>query len=60
MCKIFSCKYGQNIIHHAKQPATDAVKTALNRDIQKQLVIWLEVELLIKLKRSQKLDHKIV
>ena len=25
ICKIFSGKYGQNIIDHAKQPATDAL-----------------------------------
>ena len=33
--KNLSSKYGQKLLDHAKQPATDALKTASKREIQK-------------------------
>ena len=47
--KNLSSKYSQNFFDYAKQSATDAPKTALERSIktqQKQLVIGLVIELL--------------
>ena len=35
ICKILSSKYSQNFLDHAKQSATDAIKTASKRVIQK-------------------------
>ena len=45
-------KYSQELPHHAKQSPTDALKTASKKQFkkpQKQLVIWLELKILIKL-----------
>ena len=53
--KKLSSKYSQKRYDHAKQSATDALKKQ-----QKQLVIWLEIKLLIKLQESQKLHRRII
>ena len=50
-----SGKYSQELLDHAKQSATDALKTAV-----KKLVIWLIIKLLIKLRKSKKLHNKII
>ena len=53
-------EYTQEHLGHAKQSATDALKTFSKRIIQKkqqeQLVIWLVVKTLIK--KSQKLHNR--
>ena len=44
-------KYGQKLLDSAKNSTTDAIKTASKRAIQKkqkQLMIWLVIELLTK------------
>ena len=42
LSKNLSNKYTQKLLHHAKEPATDALKTTSKRIIQqKQLVLWL-------------------
>ena len=55
--KNLSGKYCQKLLHCAKQSATNALKTAPKREDpkqRKQLVIWLAMKLLTKLKKSQK------
>ena len=44
--KHLSGKYGQKLLDHAKQSATDSIKTASKRVVRKQLVILLEIKLL--------------
>ena len=62
--KNLSSKYSQKLIDHAKQSATDALKTASKREIQKiieatgQIKIRFEIKLLINLQGSQKLPQK--
>ena len=51
MGKSLSNKYSQKLVDSAKKSTTDAMKTASKRAIQKQQkqrVIWLVIELLIK------------
>ena len=60
--KSFSRKYSQKLLDLAKQSATDALKTASKRTIQKTTkasVIWLEIKLSIELGKCQKLHHRI-
>ena len=47
MGKGLSSKYGQKLLDSAKKPTTGAIKTASKRAIQKQVVIWLVIKLLI-------------
>ena len=47
--------YRQKHLDHAKQPATDALKTSSKRVLQKTLVI----KLLIELQKFQKIHNKI-
>ena len=62
--KNLSSKYSQKLIDHANQSATDALKTASKREIQKiieatgQIKIRFEIKLLINLQGSQKLPQK--
>ena len=68
--KSFSSKYSpgmlamrQELLDHAKKSKTDALKTSSKRVIQKQqkqLVIWLVIELLLKLEKFQKIHSKII
>ena len=47
--KSFSVEYSQNLLDHAKQSATHALKNSSKRVIQKkqkQLVIWFVIKLL--------------
>ena len=63
MSQNLSGKYHQKLIDHARQPATDALKTTSKRVIQKtqkQLVIWLVMKLLIELQKSQKVHSRII
>ena len=49
------------LFYHAKQSATDALKTASKKQFenqQKQLVIWLVIKLQIQLQKSKKLHHR--
>ena len=51
MGKNLSNKYGQKIFDTAKKSTTDAIKLLLKeqfRKLQKQLVIWLVIKMLIK------------
>ena len=48
MGKSLSNKHGRKLLNSAKKSTTDAIKTASKRAIQKQLLIWLIVKLLIK------------
>ena len=51
MGKTLSNKYGQKIFDTAKKSTTDAIKLILKeqfRKLQKQLVIWLVIKMLIK------------
>ena len=51
MGKTLSNKYGQKIFDTAKKSTTDAIKLLLKeqfRKLQKQLVIWLVIKMLIK------------
>ena len=61
--KNLSSKYSCKLLDHAKQPATDTLKTASKKQFkkqQKQLVIWLGIKLLIELQMSKKLHHRII
>ena len=54
-------KYRQKISDEAKQSGTDVLETVSSKTaIQKQLVIWLAVKLLIKLQGSQKFNHRMI
>ena len=60
-------KYSQRRPDHAKQSVTDALKTSSKRGIQKkqkQMVIWLVINLLVKLlvfqKNSQQKNSEVV
>ena len=57
-------KHSQTLLDHAKQSATDALKTTSKRAIQKtagtQLVIWLAIKFMIKLQKSWELNKRIV
>ena len=49
------------LFDHAKQSATDALKTASKKQFKnqkKQLVIWLVIKLQIQLQKSKKLHHR--
>ena len=51
MGKTLSNKYGQKFFDTAKKSTTDAIKLLLKeqfRKLQKQLVIWLVIKMLIK------------
>ena len=61
--KNISGKYSQKLFDHAKQSATNTLKTASKKQLkklQKQLVIRLVIKLLMKSQKSQKLHHKII
>ena len=51
--KTLSGKCSQKLLDHAKQSATDVLKTASKRVIQKT-VIWLAIKLLIKSRKFKK------
>ena len=55
--KDLSCKHSQKLIHHAKQSAIDAFKITSKKQ-QKQMVIYLETKLPIKLQEPQKTSLK--
>ena len=48
--------YSQKLLDHAKQFATDALKTSLKKVIQKKAVIWL----VVKLQGFQKIHNRII
>ena len=55
--KHLSSKYSQKLLDHAKESATDALKTSSKRVIQKRAeakAIWLVINLLIKPQTPQK------
>ena len=64
----FAKNIGKNITKNLKYSqetwsATDALKTSSKRVIQKQenqLMIWLVIKLLMKLRKSEKRYHKII
>ena len=61
--KSLSSKDSQKLLDHAKQSATDALKTSSKRVIQETAEATgdiLEMKLLIKLQESQKLYHRII
>ena len=61
--KNLSSKDSQKLLDHAKQSATDALKTSSKRVIQETAEATgdiLEMKLLIKLQESQKLYHRII
>ena len=61
--KNLSSKYSQKLIYHAQQSATNALKTFQKEQSKKQwkqLVIWLEIKLLMKLQESQKSHQTII
>ena len=61
--KNLSSKDSQKLLDHAKQSATDALKTSSKRVIQETAEATgdiLEMKLLIKLHESQKLYHRII
>ena len=61
--KNMSSKYSQKLLDHAKQSATDALKTASKKQckiLQKQLMISLISGLPIKLPKPQRIHHKIL
>ena len=52
-----SIKCNWKLLDHAKQSATDALKTTSKRVIhkqQKEMVTWIAIKLLIKLQKSRK------
>ena len=58
-----SGKCNQKRLNHTKQSSTDAIKTAPKRATQKtaeQLMIWLIINLLITLQKSQELHDGII
>ena len=61
--KSLSGKCGQKFLDQAEKSVTDALKTALKRQFkkqQKQLVIWLVIQALIKWQKSQDLHHRVI
>ena len=59
---IGSCKYSQKLLDHAKQSATDSKPLQKDsfKNKQKQLKIWLVTKLLIELRKSQNVHHRII
>ena len=55
-------KYNQKLFDHAKQSATDALKTSSKRVIQKtaEATCWLLLQLLIQLWKSQETHHRLI
>ena len=63
--KNLSGKYSQKLLDHVKQSATNAFETTWKKVIrfekqQKQVVIWLVMKLLIKLRKSQEVPSRII
>ena len=59
--KTLSSKYSQKLIDHAKQSATDALKTASRKSIQNIVTGDLtENKIANKIKKSQKIHHRII
>ena len=59
---IGSCKYSQKLLDHGKQSATDSklLQKDSFKNKQKQLKIWLGTKLLIELRKSQNVHHRII
>ena len=55
-------KYNQKLFDHAKQSATDTLKTSSKRVIQKtaDATCWLLLQLLIQLWKSQETHHRLI
>ena len=61
--KNLSDKYSQKLLDHAKQFGIDSLKSASKKQFekqQKQMVILLVINSLIKLQKYQKLHSKII
>ena len=59
--KTLSSKYSQKHIDHAKQSATDALKTASRKSIQNIVTGDLtENKIANKIKKPQKIHHRII
>ena len=53
----------QKLLNHAKQPATNALKILQREQYKKQqkrLVIWLVINLLIKLQGFKKIHNRVI
>ena len=62
LSKNLNTKYSQKLLDHAKQSATDALKTVSKRAIQKTAEVTGDLieNKMITLQESQKLHHRII
>ena len=62
LSKNLNSKYSQKLLDHAKQSATDALKTVSKRAIQKTAEVTGDLieNKMITLQESQKLHHRII
>ena len=58
--KNVSSKSNQKLLDHAKQSASDALKTVSKKAVQKQLAILVVIQLPTRLQKPQKIQQEIL